>query len=54
MHPAEKRQPWATVIPQLAGQAWQAAVASNEPFGESAAGAAYSALSAGAGATVCR
>ncbi|WP_369677778.1 2-succinyl-5-enolpyruvyl-6-hydroxy-3-cyclohexene-1-carboxylic-acid synthase [Klebsiella pneumoniae] len=34
LHPAEKRQPWATVIPQLAGQAWQAAVASNEPFGE--------------------
>ncbi|GHK57380.1 hypothetical protein KPZU09_71160 [Klebsiella pneumoniae] len=32
LHPAEKRQPWATVIPQLAGQAWQAAVASNEPL----------------------
>ncbi|HBX7700633.1 TPA: 2-succinyl-5-enolpyruvyl-6-hydroxy-3-cyclohexene-1-carboxylic-acid synthase, partial [Klebsiella pneumoniae] len=34
LHPADKRQPWATAIPQLAGQAWQAAVASNEPFGE--------------------
>ncbi len=32
LHPAEKRQPWATVIPQLAGQAWRAAVASNEPL----------------------
>ncbi len=53
LHPAEKRQPWATVIPQLAGQAWQAAVASNEPFWRSAAGAAYSGLSAGAGPIVC-
>ena len=34
LHPAEKRQPWATAIPELARQAWEAAVASNEPFGE--------------------
>ncbi len=33
-HPAEKRQPWATVIPALSRQAWQAAVASSEDFGE--------------------
>ncbi len=34
LHPAEKRQPWATDIPELSRQAWQAAVASSEPFGE--------------------
>uniref|UniRef100_UPI001D191743 thiamine pyrophosphate-dependent enzyme n=1 Tax=Klebsiella michiganensis TaxID=1134687 RepID=UPI001D191743 len=33
-HPAEKRQPWPTVIPELSRQAWQAAVASSEDFGE--------------------
>ena len=33
-HPAEKRQPWAVIIPELARQAWQAAVASSEAFGE--------------------
>ena len=52
LHPAEKRQPWATVIPQLAGQAWQAASPATS-FWRSAAGAAYSGLSAGAGPIVC-
>jgi 2-succinyl-5-enolpyruvyl-6-hydroxy-3-cyclohexene-1-carboxylate synthase len=27
LHPAEKRQPWATTIPELSRQAWQAAAA---------------------------
>lgn len=34
LHPAEKRQPWAVVIPELAHRAWQAAVASSKEFGE--------------------
>lgn len=34
LHPAEKRQPWATMLPVLAGQAWQATVECSECFGE--------------------
>lgn len=33
-HPAEKRAPWATVIPALSAQAWQAVAAQSERFGE--------------------
>ena len=33
-HPAEKRTPWATVIPALSAQAWQAVAAQSEQFGE--------------------
>lgn len=52
LHPAEKRQPWATVIhslPGRRGRLWSPATS----LWRSAAGAAYSALSAGAGPIVC-
>ncbi|MFZ4258129.1 2-succinyl-5-enolpyruvyl-6-hydroxy-3-cyclohexene-1-carboxylic-acid synthase [Raoultella terrigena] len=34
LHPAEKRQPWATTLPVLSEQAWQATVECSARFGE--------------------
>ncbi len=34
LHPAEKRKPWATAIPELSRQAWALVEQHSEPFGE--------------------
>jgi 2-succinyl-5-enolpyruvyl-6-hydroxy-3-cyclohexene-1-carboxylic-acid synthase len=34
LHPAEKRAPWCSAIPQLSAQAWDAVTAVSEKFGE--------------------